>query len=176
MELALLSNSCTAGLLGVIFSVRRHASCTLLPQFNRGSALMGGMVGAVDTACSSSLVSAHLAVNAMHRQECSTAAAMGANLTLLSSWTRACSRASMLADDGRCGPPPMAICMVSDLQLIWKPWTHANRHEVCRAHYMLAEHVMGALFESLQLPRLCQLRFSMHGKSTAQLESSGTAS
>lgn len=56
----------------------------------------------VDTACSSSLVSTHLAANSIHEQSCETAGTLGVNLALVHSWTRACLRAGMLADDGRC--------------------------------------------------------------------------
>ncbi len=56
----------------------------------------------VDTACSSSLVSTHLAANAIQEQSCETAGTLGVNLALVHSWTRACLRAGMLADDGRC--------------------------------------------------------------------------
>lgn len=56
----------------------------------------------VDTACSSSLVSTHLAANAMYDRSCGTCATLGTNLALVHSWTRACLRAGMLADDGRC--------------------------------------------------------------------------
>ena len=56
----------------------------------------------VDTACSSSLVSTHLAANSIHEQSCEIAGTLGVNLSLVHSWTRACLRAGMLADDGRC--------------------------------------------------------------------------
>lgn len=56
----------------------------------------------VDTACSSSLVSTHLAANSMQEGLCTVSASMGTNLALVHSWTRACLRAGMLADDGRC--------------------------------------------------------------------------
>lgn len=56
----------------------------------------------VDTACSSSLVSTHLAANSMQEGLCTVSATMGTNLALVHSWTRACLRAGMLADDGRC--------------------------------------------------------------------------
>ena len=56
----------------------------------------------VDTACSSSLVTTHLAAKALHESECRVAGSIGVNLTLAHSWTRACLRAGMLADDGHC--------------------------------------------------------------------------
>jgi 3-oxoacyl-(acyl-carrier-protein) synthase len=56
----------------------------------------------VDTACSSSLVTAHLAARALRAGEAAAAASLGVNLTLAPSWTLACQRAGMLADDGRC--------------------------------------------------------------------------
>eukprot|EP00803_Ostreobium_quekettii_P007582 evm.model.scf_983.1 EVM.evm.TU.scf_983.1 scf_983:18-7581(-) len=56
----------------------------------------------VDTACSSSLVTTHLAGGAMARGDCGSAATLGVNLTLASTWTQACMRAGMLAEDGRC--------------------------------------------------------------------------
>jgi acyl transferase domain-containing protein len=55
-------------------------------------ALRGPAV-AVDTACSSSLVAAHLASRALREGGVKMAAAGGVNLTLLASWTLACSRA-----------------------------------------------------------------------------------
>ena len=56
----------------------------------------------VDTACSSSLVTTHLASRALHAGDCTLAGSVGVNLTLVHSWTRACLRAGMLAEDGRC--------------------------------------------------------------------------
>lgn len=56
----------------------------------------------VDTACSSSLVTTHLASKALLEGVCCVAGTLGVNLTLVHSWTRACFRAGMLADDGRC--------------------------------------------------------------------------
>ena len=56
----------------------------------------------VDTACSSSLVTTHLAVQSLYNGECIVAGSVGVNLTLVHSWTRACLRAGMLAEDGRC--------------------------------------------------------------------------
>jgi len=56
----------------------------------------------VDTACSSSLVTTHLASRALQDGECRIAGSVGVNLTLVHSWTRACLRAGMLAEDGRC--------------------------------------------------------------------------
>lgn len=56
----------------------------------------------VDTACSSSLVTTHLAARGLERGECEAAGSVGVNLTIVHSWTRACLRAGMLADDGRC--------------------------------------------------------------------------
>ena len=56
----------------------------------------------VDTACSSSLVSTHLAARAIKELSCDVAGTLGVNLALVHSWTRACLRAGMLADDGRC--------------------------------------------------------------------------
>ncbi|KAK9815806.1 hypothetical protein WJX72_009873 [[Myrmecia] bisecta] len=56
----------------------------------------------VDTACSSSLVTTHLATKALASQECLAAVSLGVNLCLVPSWTRACLRAGMLAEDGRC--------------------------------------------------------------------------
>jgi acyl carrier protein len=56
----------------------------------------------VDTACSSSLVTTHLAARALGEGACRVAASVGVNLTLVHSWTRACLRAGMLAEDGRC--------------------------------------------------------------------------
>jgi acyl transferase domain-containing protein len=56
----------------------------------------------VDTACSSSLVTTHLAARALRDGACQVAGSVGVNLTLVHSWTRACLRAGMLADDGRC--------------------------------------------------------------------------
>ncbi|DBA84018.1 TPA: hypothetical protein ACH3X1_006502 [Trebouxia sp. C0004] len=57
---------------------------------------------AVDTACSSSLVTTHLAAKAVMSGEVAAAASMGVNLTLVQSWTRACLRAGMLSEEGRC--------------------------------------------------------------------------
>ena len=57
---------------------------------------------AVDTACSSSLVTTHLAAKALMGGEVAAAASMGVNLTLVQSWTRACLRAGMLSEEGRC--------------------------------------------------------------------------
>ncbi len=57
---------------------------------------------AVDTACSSSLVTTHLAAKALMSGEVAAAASMGVNLTLVQSWTRACLRAGMLSEEGRC--------------------------------------------------------------------------
>lgn len=56
----------------------------------------------VDTACSSSLVTTHLASRALYQGECRVAGSIGVNLTLVHSWTRACLRAGMLAEDGHC--------------------------------------------------------------------------
>lgn len=56
----------------------------------------------VDTACSSSLVATHVASTSIYDGMCGVAAALGTNLALVHSWTRACLRAGMLADDGRC--------------------------------------------------------------------------
>jgi len=56
----------------------------------------------VDTACSSSLVTTHLASKALYEGECRVAGSIGVNLTLVHSWTRACLRAGMLAEDGHC--------------------------------------------------------------------------
>lgn len=56
----------------------------------------------VDTACSSSLVTTHLASRALYEGECRVAGSIGVNLTLVHSWTRACLRAGMLAEDGHC--------------------------------------------------------------------------
>ena len=56
----------------------------------------------VDTACSSSLVTTHLATKALWDGACQVAGSVGVNLTLVHSWTRACLRAGMLAEDGRC--------------------------------------------------------------------------
>ena len=61
-----------------------------------------GPAVAVDTACSSSLVTTHLAVKALRGSDCQVAGSAGVNLSLVHSWTRACLRAGMLADDGRC--------------------------------------------------------------------------
>eukprot|EP00883_Tetradesmus_obliquus_P011533 jgi/Sobl393_1/4315/SZX67650.1 len=61
-----------------------------------------GPAASVDTACSSSLVTAHLAAMALKQGEVDMAAAGGVNLQLLSSWSMACNRAGMLAQDGRC--------------------------------------------------------------------------
>lgn len=61
-----------------------------------------GPAAAVDTACSSSLVTTHFAVRALDGGDCMVACSLGVNLTLVHSWTRACLRAGMLADDGRC--------------------------------------------------------------------------
>lgn len=41
-------------------------------------------------------------LRALYSEEISSAASLGVNLTLVSSWTLACNRANMLADDGRC--------------------------------------------------------------------------
>ena len=57
---------------------------------------------AVDTACSSSLVTTHLAAKALMSGEVAAAASMGVNLTMVQSWTRACLRAGMLSEEGRC--------------------------------------------------------------------------
>jgi len=38
----------------------------------------------------------------LERGECEAAGSVGVNLTLVHSWTRACLRAGMLAEDGRC--------------------------------------------------------------------------
>ncbi len=56
----------------------------------------------VDTACSSSLVTTHLASRSLYEGECRVAGSIGVNLTLVHSWTRACLRAGMLAEDGHC--------------------------------------------------------------------------
>ena len=56
----------------------------------------------VDTACSSSLVTTHLAARGLERGECEAAGSVGVNLTLVHSWTRACLRAGMLSEEGRC--------------------------------------------------------------------------
>ncbi len=56
----------------------------------------------VDTACSSSLVTTHLAGRSLYEGECRVAGSIGVNLTLVHSWTRACLRAGMLAEDGHC--------------------------------------------------------------------------
>ena len=61
-----------------------------------------GPAAAIDTACSSSLVTMHMSVNAIETGDCSIAGSVGVNLCLVHSWTRACLRAGMLADDGRC--------------------------------------------------------------------------
>lgn len=63
---------------------------------------------AADTACSSSLVTTHLAAKALMSGEVAAAASMGVNLTLVQSWTRACLRAGMLSEEGRC-----AFCFFS---------------------------------------------------------------
>lgn len=55
-----------------------------------------------DTACSSSLVTTHLSVQALQKKSIHLAATIGVNLTLVNSWTQACNRAGMLAQDGRC--------------------------------------------------------------------------
>lgn len=44
----------------------------------------------VDTACSSSLVATHLAAGSLTEGEVAAAAALGVNLTLVSSWTQVC--------------------------------------------------------------------------------------
>jgi acyl transferase domain-containing protein len=56
----------------------------------------------VDTACSSSLVTTHLASRSLYEGECRVAGSIGVNLSLVHSWTRACLRAGMLAEDGHC--------------------------------------------------------------------------
>ena len=56
----------------------------------------------IDTACSSSLVATHIASTSIYDGLCHVAGALGTNLALVHSWTRACLRAGMLADDGRC--------------------------------------------------------------------------
>lgn len=64
-----------------------------------------GLQGAavvVDTACSSSLVTTHFAARSVRGNECEVAGSLGVNLTLVHSWTRACLRAGMLSDEGRC--------------------------------------------------------------------------
>lgn len=38
----------------------------------------------------------------LERGECEAAASVGVNLALVHSWTRACLRAGMLSEDGRC--------------------------------------------------------------------------
>jgi len=70
----------------------------------------------VDTACSSSLVSTHLAANSIHEHSCETAATLGVNLALVHSWTRACLRAGMLADDGRCKTLDSSAGVIIDCQ------------------------------------------------------------
>ena len=56
----------------------------------------------IDTACSSSLVTTHLALQSLFDGECKVASTLGVNLALVHSWTQACLRAGMLAQDGRC--------------------------------------------------------------------------
>lgn len=56
----------------------------------------------VDTACSSSLMAVHLAAESIHRDECDTAIAAGANLVLDPGLTRLLRRAGMLSPSGRC--------------------------------------------------------------------------
>src|SRR5439155_8805315 len=57
---------------------------------------------AVDTACSSSLVAIHLACQSLRRGEAELAVAAGVNLILSPDLTVNCSRAGMMAPDGRC--------------------------------------------------------------------------
>jgi hypothetical protein len=68
---------------------------------------------AVDTACSSSLVTTHLAAKALMSGEVAAAASMGVNLTLVQSWTRACLRAGMLSEEGRCAYCFFSFCLVA---------------------------------------------------------------
>ena len=63
---------------------------------------LSGPAAAIDTACSSSLVTAHMAIQALKNRDCEAAGSLGVNLALVHSWTRACLRSGMLADDGRC--------------------------------------------------------------------------
>ncbi len=56
----------------------------------------------IDTACSSSLVAIHLACQSLRRRESDNALAAGVNLILRPENNIACSRAGMLAPDGRC--------------------------------------------------------------------------
>ncbi|CAG9466968.1 unnamed protein product [Pedinophyceae sp. YPF-701] len=56
----------------------------------------------VDTACSSSGVTSVLALEAIRGRQCAAGISGGVNLCLVPSWTLACTRAGMLADDGRC--------------------------------------------------------------------------
>jgi hypothetical protein len=74
------------------------------PRVGRLSYTFGfkGPAMTVDTACSSSLVTTHLASRALEAGECMVAGSVGVNLTIVHSWTRACLRAGMLSEEGRC--------------------------------------------------------------------------
>jgi hypothetical protein len=63
---------------------------------------LSGPAVSVDTACSSSLVATHAAANALRLQQCATAMAGGANLTLSPDTPAMFSRAGMLSPEGRC--------------------------------------------------------------------------
>jgi acyl transferase domain-containing protein len=78
--------------------------CALSAASGRLSYVLGlkGPSIALDTACSSSLVAVHAACESLRRQECRSALAGGVSMILSPLTHIVCSRARMLAQDGRC--------------------------------------------------------------------------